>query len=73
MYSMYSTVLLHYITYLKYSITSLLLAVNDTSTGGTLPPLPGHGDLIAVDGEFVSVQAEKVVLNAEGQKEVCIM
>ena len=33
-----------------------------------LPPLPEKGDLIAFDGEFVSVQAERVVLNAEGQK-----
>lgn len=32
------------------------------------PPLPKKGDLIAFDGEFVSVQAERVVLNAEGQK-----
>jgi Ubiquitin carboxyl-terminal hydrolase/Exonuclease len=32
------------------------------------PPLPEKGDLIAFDGEFVSVQAERVVLNAEGQK-----
>ena len=34
----------------------------------SLPPLPDKGDLIAFDGEFVSVQAERVVLNAEGQK-----
>jgi hypothetical protein len=33
-----------------------------------LPPLPGKGELVAFDGEFVSVQAERVVLNAEGQK-----
>ena len=33
-----------------------------------VPPLPERGDLIAFDGEFVSVQAERVVLNAEGQK-----
>jgi Ubiquitin carboxyl-terminal hydrolase/Exonuclease len=32
------------------------------------PPLPEKGELIAFDGEFVSVQAERVVLNAEGQK-----
>ena len=30
--------------------------------------LPEKGDLIAFDGEFVSVQAERVILNAEGQK-----
>jgi hypothetical protein len=35
-----------------------------------LPPLPDKGDLVAFDGEFVSVQAERVVLNAEGQKVV---
>lgn len=33
-----------------------------------LPPLPGKGDLVAFDGEFVSIQAQKVVLNAEGEK-----
>ena len=33
-----------------------------------LRPLPEKGDLIAFDGEFVSVQAERVILNAEGQK-----
>jgi PAB-dependent poly(A)-specific ribonuclease subunit 2 len=32
--------------------------------------LPGPGDLIAFDGEFVSVQAERVALNAEGQRVV---
>ena len=35
-----------------------------------LPALPGAGSLVAFDGEFVSVQAERVELNAEGQKVV---
>jgi len=34
----------------------------------TLTSLPGPGDLIAFDGEFVSVEAERATINAEGQR-----
>lgn len=56
-------------------IPSSVLQLNSLSQTSSirlpsLTSLPGPGDLIAFDGEFVSVEAERATINAEGQRVV---
>jgi PAB-dependent poly(A)-specific ribonuclease subunit 2 len=56
-------------------IPSSVLQLNSLSQTSSIPlpsltSIPGPGDLIAFDGEFVSVEAERATINAEGQRVV---